>query len=373
MLERELIRQLTLDLTEIRSVVGTAGEIKAAEKIHEFFKSLNYYKNHLDYLTLSDLNEDTPGRKNVIALVKGEKGTSKDTVVLIGHIDTVGVDDYGNIKEYATDPVKLKELLKDKELDEDTSRDLASDDWMFGRGIFDMKAGVATQMVLMKKLTESVDKLEGNVVFVAVPDEEGNSGGMLSAVDQLVRLAETNDLNYIAAVDSDYTSPRFSGDDKKYIYIGTVGKILPCFYVYGKETHVGQAFEGLDANLLAAEILSEVDLAFDLCDVVENEVTLPPISLSMRDLKAEYSVQTVNEAYLYFNYSTHNVQPDEVLTKLKSKAEQAFKNVLDKLNDEYKHYCQASGIPFEEVPWKVQALTFEELYSAVRAEVGVVR
>ncbi len=38
---------------------------------------------------------------------------------------------------------------------------------------------------------------------------------------------------------------------------------------------MGQAFEGLDANLLAAEILSEIDLNFDLCDVVENEVTVP--------------------------------------------------------------------------------------------------
>ena len=371
MLERESIRRITLDLTGIRSVVGTAGEIKAAEKIHEFFKSLNYYTNHPDYLTLSNLKEDTLGRKNVIVLLKGEKGSSKNAVILTGHIDTVGVEDYGNIKKYATDPIKLQELLKDKELDEDTARDLASGGWTFGRGILDMKAGVAAQMALMKKLSESIDRLDGNIVFVAVPDEEGNSGGMLSAVDDLIRLAEKHNLEYIAAVNTDYMSPRFPGDDKKYIYIGTVGKILPCFYVYGKETHVGQAFEGLDANLLAAEIMSEVDLAFDLCDVVESEVTLPPISLSLRDLKSEYSVQTVNETYLYFNYSTHNIQPDEVLAKLKAKAEEAFKNVLDKVNDKHRSYCRAAGIPFKELPWSVQVLTFEELYSAVKAEVGV--
>ncbi|TYP58823.1 M20/M25/M40 family metallo-hydrolase [Thermosediminibacter litoriperuensis] len=370
MLERELIRQLTVELTRIKSIVGTPGEIRVAEKIYDFLKGLDYYAKHSDYLMLSDLKEDALGRKNVIALLKGEKGNSRRTVILIGHIDTVGVEDYGNIREYATDPERLKAVLRQKELDEDTLKDLESGDWLFGRGIFDMKAGVATHMALMKKLSENAGQLEGNVVFLAVPDEEGNSSGMLSAVDELVRLAESHDLEYMAAVDTDYMAPRFPGDDRKYIYIGTVGKILPCFYIYGKETHVGQAFEGLDANLLAAEILKEVDLAFDLCDVVENEASIPPISLSQRDLKSRYSVQTVNEAYLYFNYSTHSSQPDEVLAKLKAKAERAFKSVLDKLNDEYRRYCRAAGMPYRELPWEVQVLTFEELYAAVRAEKG---
>ncbi len=152
-------------------------------------------------------------------------------------MDTVGIGDYGNIKEYATEPEKLKELLRKRDLDEETLRDLESGDWMFGRGIFDMKAGVAAHMALMKKLSENVGELTGNVVFVAVPDEEGNSSGMLAAVDELARLAEIHSLDYIAAVDTDYMAPHFpGGDDKKYIYIGTVGgKILPFFYIYGKE------------------------------------------------------------------------------------------------------------------------------------------
>ncbi|MCG0275428.1 MAG: M20/M25/M40 family metallo-hydrolase [Thermosediminibacteraceae bacterium] len=368
--EKELILKLAVELTRIKSIVGTKGEIEIAQMIYDFFKTLGYFVNHPDYLMLSDLKGDKLNRKNVIALLKGEKGSSRKTVILLGHIDTVGVDDYGSIKEYATCPERLKSALKMKELDEDTVKDMESGEWLFGRGIFDMKTGVAINMALVKALSEKIDELEGNVVFLAVPDEEGNSRGMLSAVEDLVRLAEIHGLEYVAAVDTDYMAPRFPGDDKKYIYVGTVGKILPCFYIYGKETHVGQAFEGLDANLLASEILREVDLAFDLSDVVENEASMPPISLSQRDLKSEYSVQTVNEAYLYFNYSTHCSKPDEVLAKLKAKAEKAFENVLKKLNDNYSRYCQAAGIPYREPPWKVQVLTFKELYDAVKAEMG---
>ncbi|MDN5332669.1 MAG: hypothetical protein PWP45_1894 [Tepidanaerobacteraceae bacterium] len=368
MLEKDFILKLAVELTGIKSIVGSEGEVEIARWIYDFFKTLDYYKKNPDYLLLSDLKGDALSRKNVLALLKGQKGNSKRTVILIGHIDTVGVEDYGNIKEYATCPEKLKSALKTKELDEDTVKDLESGKWLFGRGIFDMKSGVAINMTLIKCLSEKIGEIEGNVLFLTVPDEEGNSKGMLSAAEDLVRLAEIHDLEYVAAVDTDYMAPRFPGDDKKYIYIGTVGKILPCFYIYGKETHVGQAFEGLDANLLASEILKEVDLAFDLCDVVEGEASTPPISLGQRDLKSEYSVQTVNEAYLYFNYSTHSSKPDEVLEKLKSKAQKAFENVLKKLNDDYVHYCQASGIPYKKLPWKPQVLTFKELYDAVKAE-----
>jgi len=367
-LEKGFILKLAVELTRIKSVVGSEGEVKIAGWIDDFFKSLEYFKENPDHIWLSDLKGDSLGRKNVLALVKGRKGNSGKTVILIGHIDTVGVEDYGNIKEHATCPERLKDALKTKELDEDTLKDLESDDWVFGRGIFDMKSGVAVNMAVIKHFSEKIDEIEGNLLFLAVPDEEGNSKGMLSAAEELVRLSEVHGLEYVAAIDTDYMAPRFPGDDRRYIYIGTVGKVLPCFYICGKETHVGQAFEGLDANLLASEILKEVDLSFDLCDVVEGEASIPPISLGQRDLKSEYSVQTVNEAYLCFNYSTHSSNPDEVLEKLRAKAQKAFANVLRKLDEEYARYCRAAGIPYRKLPWKPQVLSFKELYDEVKAE-----
>jgi len=87
-------------------------------------------------------------------------------VVLIGRTYTVGIEDYGNIREYATLPESPKELFRDEDLDEETMRDLESDDWIFSRGIFDMKAEVAAHLALMKKLSENAGELEGNVVFM---------------------------------------------------------------------------------------------------------------------------------------------------------------------------------------------------------------
>ncbi|HHW01610.1 MAG TPA: M20/M25/M40 family metallo-hydrolase [Thermoanaerobacterales bacterium] len=365
----EKIKRLSMELTRIASIVGTTGEIRAAGYIYEYLKKVNYFVQNPGNLQLKDLKNDPLNRKYIMAFLEGKK-TSPNTILLLGHIDTVGVDDYGDLKEYATEPEILKSMLSKKSFDEEIKSDLKSDNWIFSRGIFDMKTGVASQMVMLEEFSKHLEKLRGNLVFIGVPDEEGNSSGMLSAVQDLAELTKQKGWEFIAAIDTDYMTGQYAGDEKKYVYVGTVGKLLPCFYVYGKETHVGEAFSGLDANLLASELIKEIDLNYDLCDVAGGEATLPPISLHQRDLKAEYSVQTVNAVNLYFNFATHKSQPDEVLEKLKQKAIRAFDNTIKRLNENYKKYCELSGIPFKKLPWQSKVLTFEELYKNVKDEAG---
>lgn len=363
------IKNLAVELTKVRSIVGTSGEVEVSEKIHKHLKQLEYFQQHPQHLFYHETG-DKLGRKSVIAVVKGQKGNSRDTVVLIGHTDTVGIEDYGDLKEFAVDPDKLTQKIKNKKLDEEVMQDLESGEWLFGRGIFDMKTGVAAHMVLIEEMSKKVHQWGGNIVFVAVPDEEGNSAGMLTAVDALKELKQKEGFSYIAAVDTDYMAPRYPGDEKRYIYIGTVGKLLPCFFVVGKETHVGEAFSGLDPNLLSSELINQIDLSDELCDVAEGESTLPPISLRQQDLKTEYSVQTAHTANVYFNYATHSQTPDVVVEKLKEKATIAFENVIERLNKRYREFCEKSNTPYKKLPWKPRVMTFEELYTEVKKEMG---
>ncbi|MDD4569232.1 MAG: M20/M25/M40 family metallo-hydrolase [Tepidanaerobacteraceae bacterium] len=363
----KVIKSLALDLAKIPSIVGTVGEIDIANKVYERLSVLEYFKKNQQNLKLVDVKNDSLGRKYVLATIKPENKVS-DTVLLLGHIDTVGIEDYGDLKNFATEPKSLKKRLKDKKFSSEIEEDIDSDNWIFGRGIFDMKMGVAALMTMVEEFSKRRHEIQANLVFIAVPDEEGNSVGMLSAVRDLAAMSEAVGWQFIAAIDTDYMTGLYAGDDKKYVYIGTVGKLLPCFYVYGKETHVGEAFHGFDANLLASEIMKQVDLNHELCDIADGEVTLPPISLYQRDLKTEYSVQTVNAVNIYFNYATHISPPDKVIEKLKEKAVQAFDNTIQKLDQGYKKFCEMSGIPYNRLPWQTKVLTFEELYRRVRAE-----
>lgn len=373
MVDRDLskkIRDLTIELTEIKSIVGTKEENNVVERIYEKFTQMNYFKEHPDLVKYVYVKDDPLNRKSVLAVVKGQKGNSKKTVVLIGHTDTVGISDYGTIKEYATKPLELKEKLKAIALPENALKDLESGEYLFGRGIFDMKCGVATLITIVEYLSENVNSLEGNIVFAAVCDEEGNSGGMLSVVQELVKLKEKEEFEYQALIDTDYMAPRFEGDNTRYVYVGTIGKIMPSFYIVGSEAHAGDPFRGIDPNHISSAIVEEISFNTKYCDEAEGEVTVPPISLRQQDLKPEYSVQTSRTSYLYFNFGTHSSTPDEIMERIKEGAKLAFQKVIDTLNIEYEKYCKANNFPFEKLPWKARVLSYEELYNKVKEEKG---
>ena len=365
------IKTLAVELTQIRSVVGTSGENDVAKKVYETLAELDYFRLHPDNLRLLPVREDELGRNGVFALIEGARNHSKKTLLCIGHIDTVGVADYGGLQPIATDPAALKQkLTAATKFSEPALSEILSADWLLGRGILDMKTGVASLMVMVEHFSRCPEKLTGNLVFCAVPDEEGNSAGMLSAVQDLAQLQAERGWDFTAAIDTDFMTFRYPEDENRYVYVGTTGKLLPCFFIYGEETHVGEPFNGLDANLLASEVMRRIDLATDLCDIADGEVALPPISLHQRDNKTEYSVQTANTVNLYFNWPTHSSEPAEVLAKCRVKAVEAFEAVIAHLNAEYEKFCRMSHIPFRRLPWETNVLTYDELYRQVKEEMG---
>ncbi|OZV10169.1 peptidase M20, partial [Tissierella sp. P1] len=366
------IEQIAVELTNQLSVVETPGELDSVQKVYDIFSEMDYYKENPEHLRFVDAVKDKLGRKSVLAMLKGKKGNSKKTVLMIGHTDTVGISDYGSLKEYANKPYELTEKFKEiaSTLPEEVRRDLESGDYLFGRGLFDMKTGDAIIMALMEEISKDIENFEGNLIYAAVCDEEGNSGGMLSVIPELVKIQEQEGFEYLALLDTDYMTSEFEGDENKYVYIGTVGKLMPSFYVVGKETHVGESFKGIDPNQIASSITNRINLNADFCDVAEGEVSLPPITLKQRDLKPEYSVQIAKTATLFFNYATHCSTPDEVLVKMKGAAIEAFQSTIDNLNIQYERFCKLAGREYKKLPWQARTLTYEELYTKVKSEMG---
>lgn len=366
------IEQIAVDLTRQRSITETSEEQLVSEKVHHFFSSMPYYQKRPEDLYFVPVENDPWGRKSVIAILRGQKTPSDKTVVLIGHTDTVGTSDYGTLQPLAHQPYQLTEAFQaiKETLPSEVREDLESGDYLFGRGLFDMKTGDAIIMAVMEHIIEHIDTFTGNIVFMAVCDEEANSKGMLTCVPELVRLREDNHFDYQALINTDYMTEEFPGDEQKYVYVGTVGKLMPSFFIVGKETHVGEAFNGFDPNQLAAELTRRINMNTDFCDNVEGEVTLPPMSLKQRDLKTEYSVQTAKTAHLFFNYATHISTPDLVLKKMRQTAEEAFGSVIARLNDQYKKHNELTGRTHHSLPWEVSVLTYEEMYAKVEEELG---
>lgn len=367
---RERIRTYMTDLVRCRSVVGSADERAISDKIYGMLAGLPYWNEQPDLLRQIPFVNDPLGRSSVLGVLKGRKGNSRKTVVLIGHMDTVGISDYGELRDLATEPEALADAFRRMSLPKEAAQDLQSGAYIFGRGVLDMKCGLAILLAILEDLARDPDALEGNLVFAAVGDEEGNSGGMLSVVPELVRLQETEGFEYLAVLDTDYTAPRYESDDHRYIYIGTVGKLMPSFYIVGKETHVGEPFNGLDPNQIAGAIIHKINQNVAYSDVADGEVSLPPITLQQRDLKQEYSVQIAKTVNLYFNYATHKSTPDEVMRKMVKAAKDAFGEVVSLLDERYDIFCKASHMEHRPLPWKPRVISYQEMLDAVREERG---
>ena len=325
------VKQLTLELVSQPSVSGTQGECEMADAIVTILNRMEYYKKNPHHITRTPINGDPLKREAVIALMEGNP-ESKHATLLLSHFDVVGVDDFGQYKPYAFLPNELEmELKQEKEgyLDAHAKGDLDSGDYLFGRGTMDMKAGLAMQLSVLQDFSESKTKNQ-NLLLVSVPDEEKLSKGMFAAVDELDRLKREG-WTFDACICSEPNFSSFPNDYQKYIYTGSTGKLLPFIYCLGRETHVGQPLEGINASVMAAQIAVEMEWSEVFADNAEGEKSPSPTCLRIRDLKDSYDVQTPNEAYLLYNVLTLSTQPEEVVDKVVAACDRASKNIYERL------------------------------------------
>ena len=133
------------------------------------------------------------------------KGKKADTVVMSGHFDVVSTEEYGAAEEYAYQigNSTLEEMLRDMPLTEQQRADLDSGEWIWGRGVADMKGGLSIHAALFEEYATQAEagELEGSLLFIPVCDEESYSAGMRSALTLMRMFKEKYDLDYKLLID----------------------------------------------------------------------------------------------------------------------------------------------------------------------------
>lgn len=361
------IFDLTLDLVAHRSISKTQGETALAAYLYQQIKTWPYFQKHPDFIQQYPLPEDEHHRHNVLALVKGQQSVSNRTVVFLSHLDTVDIEEYGELKAHACDPYELARQLQTRNLQTDARADLESGEWLFGRGVADMKSGIAVELQLLKEFSEDPETLSGNILLLMTCDEEADSLGMLAAAEPLVHFAEQHELYLLGAINTDYVTQCYDWDDtRRYIYSGSMGKILPAVYVVGKASHIGQVFQGIDANLLLSQLTSQIDANMDLADQFETLVTNPPVSLKQSDLKSEYNGQLPSEGFAYYNFLNYTRGPKDILELFLREVKKSFATCVRRLEEQYQHYCAMLNEVYHPLELDPLVLTYQELYGRVR-------
>lgn len=153
--DREIV-DLLAELSRIDSVnpslvPGAAGEGNIAERVADWAAAAG--------LSV-DVLEATPGRPNVVVRSRPAGSGGGKSLLLCGHMDTVGF-------AAMTDPLAAR----------------IDGDRMYGRGVYDMKAGLVAALFACRAAAAA--SVDGEVIVAAVADEEHASIGVQEVLSQV--------------------------------------------------------------------------------------------------------------------------------------------------------------------------------------------
>ena len=341
----EDIYALTLDLVKIPSFSATAGERACAERSLEHLAPLAAFSKRPEDLKLAPVPGSPCGSAVVTALVRAEPPTSL-TVILEGHLDVVDIEPYGPLKEVALDPEACTRRMREVPLPEEAKRDLESGNYLFGRGVMDMKFGLAMAMCLLAEASEKPGAFGVNLMLVAVPDEENNSSGMRSAASLLAR-AQDEGLDFLGCIMVEPSDPGYPGGNGRVVTYGAVGKLMPFVLVMGKVAHGSEYFDGINANLAMAHLNLVLEGNPDFADIGEKENFPPMACLKQKDLREAYSITLPERAYAYYSLITARQTPESLLEMIDAAAAEALRRTASHLDDSKRVFAERAGLP----PW----------------------
>ncbi len=363
----EGLYRLLLDLVKVRSVSLTPGEVEIAEKIDEALRTLPYFRSNPDDLRFIPIPGDPLGRKSVMALVRAKPATRR-TVVVIGHADVVGAEPYGNLAELAFDPVSLTARMKEEDLAPEVRADLDSGDFLFGRGVGDMKAGVALGMGLVAERSAAPSTMGANLLFLALVDEEISSGGMRAAVPVLADLQQ--ELDFVACLNTEPSDPGFSQGRNHCFSLGSAGKHNLFFLFAGRASHSTAYFEGFNAILPAAHLAVLLEGNDSLTDRSPRDTFSPMGCLKLKDLRNTYSGTLPETAAAYVNLNPVHRMPAEILKALERFSWEALDRSIRQVRDAYLRYGENIGQWPPRGEWHGKVLSYAELAESASKLVG---
>ncbi|KAH8817195.1 tryptophan synthase beta subunit-like PLP-dependent enzyme [Xylogone sp. PMI_703] len=205
---------LLRNLVQINSAVPGGGSVRGPGET-EIARYISSWLEHRDIET--HWLEPTPGRPSIIGVVKGTGGGK--TLMINGHIDTV------TVASYEGDP--LSGHIENGRL--------------HGRGSADMKGGLAASLVTLAQA--KIDRLQGDLIFTGVADEEDLSIG----TEQVLEAGWRAD----AAIVCEPTCERLVVAHKGFVWFEVI--------VNGVASHGSRFDLGVDAISRAGYFLVELD------------------------------------------------------------------------------------------------------------------
>jgi succinyl-diaminopimelate desuccinylase len=224
--------------------------------------------------------------RGVVRNLWARHGTGKPLVCLAGHVDVVPP---GPAERWTSDPFVPTER----------------DGYLYGRGVADMKAGVAALVTAAERVVAANSRHAGSLALLLTSDEEGDAvDGTAAVIDLLRSRGEAID----ACILGEPTSTAQLGDALKHGRRGSLHGILT---VKGVQGHV--AYPELARNPIHIAMPALAELAATTWDA--GDESFAPTSFQMSNLHAGTGANNVIPGSLsaVFNFRFSPVSPVDTL------------------------------------------------------------
>jgi formylaminopyrimidine deformylase len=167
----DLIKEISHEV-EVRKneLLELLADLVAFPTVSPPARNTNHVQDYISsYLTQLGFNTDMwevyPGDSNVVGILPGKSSELYNSLIVNGHVDVAEV---GDDKEWGSSPFKT--WIKDANV--------------YGRGVADMKGGIAASLIAIKILKELGIELNGDLQFQSVIGEEVGEAGTLDCTEK---------------------------------------------------------------------------------------------------------------------------------------------------------------------------------------------
>ena len=358
--KRDYLLKIIKELVAIPSITESAAESAPGEWIRERLSALPYFTDnpqHLQWIKTS-LEGSPHNLHSLVARVDAAKATNR-TILMVAHYDVVDIKIYGDDTPYAFSPDELAKRFSAEE----------EKDVLYGRGTMDMKCGVALEVDLLEEFAADRNLFDVNLVAAFVGDEENSSAGMRGVLPALAEM-QSRGTDFLAALNTEPGEAGKSGEVGPMVFLGTLGKLMPSFYIRGRAAHVGNCYGGFSSALALSRLISYAEGNPYLADPLHGKTEASWICLDMRVMKEGYSVTLPDRAYAYFNCFTTVNTPGIVMEQMKSIVAYAISQTSAQLVESHRNMVAAGYNGCDFVPSAPKVFTLSELTESARSSYG---
>ncbi|MCR5084372.1 MAG: hypothetical protein K6A65_02585 [Succinivibrionaceae bacterium] len=325
-------------LVSIPSVTGTDGESVITQAIEDGIRDFPYFSKEKALVR----HVSHEGRGSLIALVKSGRET-RQTIAVITHLDTPGVERYGSLKRFACTPDQMRSRIIEHDDWPTVTAELKESGTICGLGISSCKGVAGCAIAALKSCSDVAATLPVNLVFLFLTGNMDHHAGIKACQTELAALLGGNGLDLTLGLEV-IPNPLLEDKHRLPLFVSNYAKASVSFFILGESAHEAYPYTGFSPTLIASALVRRLEVNSGLRGTAGQGSILPIFNNIL--LRPGYGDMTAESLHLNFQINYEGIEMGDLIERFKELSAQALEdtaNTWDAREGEYRAQSEIEG------------------------------